>query len=200
MIHIKETIIVEGKFDKERVKRLCDAPIICTGGFQVFRSKELMNTIRHLAATTGIIMLTDSDQAGFKIRSYIKSCIGDKGTVKHAYIPSVQGKEKRKDKPGKEGILGVEGMDDSVLKDILRRLATDDCGSVPEHILTKAELYSDGLSGKPDSLNLRRKVLKELNLPVRLSPNAMIEIINKSNMYDEYKHALKIHKTDKESQ
>lgn len=200
MIHIKETIIVEGKFDKERVKRLCDAPIICTGGFQVFRSKELMNTIRHLADTTGIIMLTDSDRAGFKIRSYIKSCIGSKGTVKHAYIPSVQGKEKRKEKPGKEGILGVEGMDDSVLKDILKRLASDDCSSVPEHILTKAELYSDSLSGKPDSLNLRRKVLKELNLPVRLSPNAMIEIINKSNMYDEYKHALKIHKADNEAQ
>lgn len=191
MIHIKETIIVEGKFDKERVKRLCDAPILCTGGFQVFKSKELLNTIRHLASTTGIILLTDSDQAGFKIRSYIKSCVGGRGTVKHAYIPSVPGKEKRKDKPGKEGILGVEGMDDSVLKDILYRLASDSEPKSSSRLLTKAELYSDGLSGKPDSLILRQSVLKELNLPVRLSPNAMIELINKADMYEEYKEALK---------
>lgn len=199
MIHIKETIIVEGKFDKERVKRLCDAPILCTGGFQVFRSKELINTIRHLACTTGIILLTDSDQAGFKIRSYIKSCIGGRGTVRHAYIPSVPGKERRKDKPGKEGILGVEGMDDSVLEGILQKLASDDEAKSPEKALTKAELYSDGLSGKSDSLKLRRAVLKELNLPLRLSPNAMIELINKADMYDEYKEALKLHSSDQQS-
>ncbi len=195
MIHIKETIIVEGKFDKERVKRLCDAPILCTGGFQVFRSSELISTIRRLARTTGIILLTDSDQAGFKIRSYIKSCIGGNGTVKHAYIPSVPGKERRKDKPGKEGILGVEGIDDSVLHDILCKLTSDNSKQKPVHILTKAELYNDGLSGKPDSLNLRRAVLKALNLPLRLSPNSMIEMINKTDMYNEYKQALASQRT-----
>lgn len=191
MIHINETIIVEGKYDKERVKRLCDAPVLCTGGFRVFKTKDMVSTIRHLASSTGIIILTDSDRAGFKIRSYIKSCVGGKGRIRHAYIPSVKGKEKRKDKPGKEGLLGVEGMDDDVLRGILEELAASSKPSAPAHLLTKAELYGDGLSGKPDSLKLRSAVLKELGLPLRLSPNSMIEFINRADMYEEYINALK---------
>lgn len=190
MIHIKETIIVEGKFDKERIKRICDAPILCTDGFQVFKSKELLNSIRHLAETTGIIVLTDSDRAGFLIRNYLKSCIGKRGTVKHAYIPSVPGKERRKEKPGKEGILGVEGIRDAILEDILKQFA----GQETLHndvSLTKTILYQDGLSGKESSLNLRKAVLKRLNLPTRLSPNAMIDIINKAGLYEEYQNAVR---------
>lgn len=189
MIHINETIIVEGKFDKERVKRLCDAPVLCTDGFRIFKTKDMVDTIRHLAETTGIIILTDADQAGFKIRSYIKTCVGGRGVVRHAYIPSIAGKEKRKDKPAKEGLLGVEGMDDSVLEDVLTALAaapeTD-----PPHKLTKSEFYSDGLTGKADSSVLRRGVLSELGLPLRLSQNAMIDFINRAGMYEEYKSAV----------
>ena len=144
-----------------------------------------------LAETTGIIILTDSDRAGFVIRNYLKQCVGNKGVVKHAYIPSVAGKEKRKDKPGKEGLLGVEGISDDVLTKILSEMSfdkyeTDDLSSK----LTKSILYSDGLSGKPDSLFKRRQILESLNLPVRMTPNAMIDFINKADLYDKYKEAV----------
>ena len=192
MLHIKETIIVEGKFDKERIKRICDAPIISTNGFGIFKSKKLLNTIVSLAKTTGIIILTDSDRAGFVIRNYIKQCVGNDGVVKHAYIPSVAGKEKRKDKPGKEGLLGVEGISDDVLAKILSEMSVDKYETVDMNSkLTKSILYSDGLSGKPDSLLKRRQVLESLNLPVRMSPNAMIDFINKADLYDKYKEGRK---------
>ncbi len=187
MLTIKETIIVEGKFDKERVKRVCSAPVICTEGFRIFKSKEMLKTIRSLAETTGIIVLTDSDGAGFKIRNYIKTCVGSRGNVKHAYIPTVRGKERRKDKPGKEGILGVEGMEDAVLEEIIKKVSTP-CAE--KSALTKAELFRDGLSGKDDSRERRLKVLERLNLPLRLSPNAMVDIINKAGLYDSYKTAV----------
>ena len=189
MLNIKETIIVEGKFDKERVKCVCSAPIICTDGFEIFRSKRMLATIRNLAETTGIIVLTDSDRAGFKIRNHIKTCVGGRGVVKHAYIPSLHGKEKRKDKPGKEGLLGVEGMDDSVLIEAIKKVSTP---TDPQtHKLTKAEMYTDGLTGHENSLELRQRVLARMKLPVRLSPNAMAELINKAGLYNEYKNALK---------
>lgn len=187
MLTIKETIIVEGKFDKERVKQVCSAPVICTEGFRIFKSKEMLKTIRSLAETTGIIVLTDSVGAGFKIRNYIKTCVGGRGNVKHAYIPTVRGKERRKDKPGKEGILGVEGMEDAVLEEIIKKVSTP-CAE--KSALTKAELFRDGLSGKDDSRERRLKVLGRLNLPLRLSPNAMVDIINKAGLYDSYKTAV----------
>lgn len=195
MIHIKETIIVEGKFDKERIKRICDAPILCTDGFQVFKSKDLLNSIKHLAETTGVIILTDSDQAGFLIRNYLKSCIGSNGAIKHAYIPTVKGKERRKEKPGKEGILGVEGMDDTILKDVLKGLASEQTPDTSPS-LTKTMLYHDGLSGRENSFELRKAVLRKLKLPTRLSPNAMIDMINKAGLYDKYKHAVNETKTN----
>ena len=189
MLNIKETIIVEGKFDKERVKRVCSAPIICTDGFELFRSKHMTETIRKLAETTGIIVLTDSDRAGFKIRNHIKNCVGGRGTVKHAYIPSLKGKEKRKDKPGKEGLLGVEGMDDEVIRCAIEKAsATEICES--NKTLTKSEMYRDGVSGRDGSFELRQKILARMKLPLRLSPNAMAELINKAGLYDEYKNAL----------
>ncbi len=189
MLNIKETIIVEGKFDKERVKRVCSAPIICTDGFELFRSKRMTETIRKLAETTGIIVLTDSDRAGFKIRNHIKNCVGDSGTVKHAYIPSLKGKEKRKDKPGKEGLLGVEGMDDEVIRRAIEKAAATEI-SEPIKTLTKSEMYRDGVSGRDGSFELRQKILARMKLPLRLSPNAMAELINKAGLYDEYKNAL----------
>ena len=191
MLNIKETIIVEGKFDKERVKRVCSAPIICTDGFELFRSKRMTETIRKLAETTGIIVLTDSDRAGFKIRNHIKNCVGSRGTVKHAYIPSLKGKEKRKDKPGKEGLLGVEGTDDEIIsRAIEKAAATEICES--NKTLTKSEMYRDGVSGRDGSFELRQKILARMKLPLRLSPNAMAELINKAGLYDEYKSALAV--------
>lgn len=187
MLNIKETIIVEGKYDKQRVRRVCSAPIICTDGFRIFKSKEMLDTIKMLASTTGIIILTDSDRAGFKIRNYIKSCVGQSGTVKHAYIPAVEGKERRKERPGKDGILGVEGMDDKVIIKAIKSVATPEASSA---VLSKSELFRDGLSGTAGSRVRREYVLKALSLPVRLSPNAMIELINSAGLYDKYKAAL----------
>ena len=190
MIHIKETIVVEGKFDKEQLKKITDAPIICTGGFSLYTNKNIINSIRTMAQKTGVIVLTDSDGAGFRIRNYIKQCVGNRGVVKHAYIPSVAGKERRKDAPGKEGLLGVEGMGEELLEKILRETAqeVDFCDMGPK--ITKAMLFADGLSGGADSDERRKRLKRELGLPVRLSANALIDILNSAIGFEEYKKAL----------
>ena len=192
MLHIKETIVVEGKYDREILKKVTDAPIICTGGFSLYTNKAIMTSIRTMAEKTGIIVLTDSDSAGFRIRNYIKQCVDSRGIVKHAYIPSVRGKERRKDKAGKEGLLGVEGMSEKFLEDILKTVTevqpTAYTGNSPQ--LTKATLYEDGLAGRDDSAELRRHLAAVLGLPARISANALIDIINKAYGYDEYKKAL----------
>ena len=190
MINIKETIVVEGKFDKEQLKKITDAPIICTGGFSLYTNKNIINSIRTMAQKTGVIILTDSDGAGFRIRNYIKQCVGNRGEVKHAYIPSVSGKERRKDAPGKEGLLGVEGISEEVLEKILRETAqkVELCENEPK--ITKAILYEDGLSGRDDSEEKRRKLKRELGLPLRLSSNALIDILNSAIGFEEYKKAI----------
>ena len=191
MLHIKETIVVEGKYDSQRLKNITDAPIIMTGGFNLYRDKKVIKAIISAAKVTGIIILTDSDGAGFRIRNYIKQCVGKNGTVLNAYIPSVKGKEKRKDSPGKEGILGVEGMSDDVLIEILQN--TTEVMEKPlenEKILTKAMLYEDGLTGKDGSDELRKKLTKAMSLPPRLTANGIIEIINRVYGYDAYKKTL----------
>ena len=191
MLHIRETIVVEGKYDRERLRKITDAPIIVTGGFTLYKDKKIINAIAHAAKETGIIILTDSDSAGFRIRNYIKQNLRNDGKILHAYIPSVKGKEKRKDAPGKEGILGVEGMTDEVLAEILKNTATA-LPPAPENEIkiTKAMLYADGLSGKENSDEKRRRLAKELSLPPRLSPNAMIEILNRVYGYERYKKAV----------
>ncbi len=191
MLHIKETIVVEGKYDRERLRKITDAPIIVTGGFTLYKDKKIINAIARAAKETGIIILTDSDSAGFRIRNYIKQNLRDEGKILHAYIPSVEGKEKRKDAPGKEGILGVEGMTEEVLAEILKNTATPLSPAPKNEIkITKATLYADGLSGKKDSDKKRRCLAKELSLPPRLSPNAMIEILNRVYGYERYKKAI----------
>ena len=190
MLHITETIIVEGKYDKEQLKKVTDAPILCTGGFDLYTNKNTVKSIREMAKRTGIIVLTDSDSAGFRIRNYIKQCVGEQGTVKHAYIPTVEGKEKRKEIAGKEGLLGVEGITEKKLAEILQsvtevREAED--GGIK---ITKTMLYEDGLTGGEDSAELRKKLSRSLGLPVRISTNALIEILNKAYGYEEYKKAL----------
>ena len=191
MLHIKETIVVEGKFDKEQLKKVTDAPVICTGGFTLYTDKSIIKAIRTMAKKTGVIVLTDSDSAGFRIRNYIKQCVGNEGTVKHAYIPSVEGKERRKEKPGKEGLLGVEGISEERLLKILESV-TEVCDK-PEKAepnITKAMLFEDGLSGGAESREKRKKLAKVLRLPVRISANALLEVLNATVGYEEYKSII----------
>ncbi|MEG1880112.1 MAG: DUF4093 domain-containing protein [Oscillospiraceae bacterium] len=191
MLHIDEVIIVEGKYDKEKLKKITDAPIICTHGFELYRSKQLLNSIIGFAETCGIIILTDSDSAGFRIRNYIKKNISNNGVIKNAYIPTIEGKEKRKEKAGKEGILGVEGT----LTDILKKAATvlDINKDTDENkrIITKNDFYIAGLTGKLESAEMRKKLAKKMNLPIKISTNAMIDIINKTYGYDKFCEYLK---------
>jgi len=194
MLHIEETIVVEGKYDKERLKKITDAPIVCTGGFSVYKNKQLVKFLKQAAENKGIIILTDSDSAGFRIRNRIRQCIGENSKIINAYIPSVKGKEKRKLIPGKEGLLGVEGIDAKVLEEILIKAATTN-KKERKIYLDKARFFSEGFSGKADSEEKRKKLAKLLNLPLRLSANAMIDIINKTVSEDTYDAAvLKIQK------
>lgn len=185
MIKIQEAIIVEGIYDKMKLEQFVDGVIFPTNGFAVFRDKAKMELIRQLAQKRGIIILTDSDRAGFRIRSYIQSCV-PKEQIKHAYIPEILGKEKRKPVPGKEGLLGVEGVAEEIL---LRALQSAGCRTISKEngrTITKQDLYRDGLTGKPDSSILRARLLKELNLPTRMSSNAMLDILNALFIYEEY--------------
>lgn len=191
MLHIEEVIVVEGKYDKERLKNITDAPIICTHGFELYRSKRIINSIKTMAKNRGVIVLTDSDRAGFRIRNYIKQCLGESVDVKHAYIPQLKGKEKRKEKAGADGILGVEGMSEKMLEEILIKVAnTTDGKHVNLKPIDKATFYADGFSGKPDSAEQRNKLAKLMNLP-NMSANALLDIINKTYGYDEYKEYVK---------
>ncbi len=189
MIHIKEAIIVEGKYDKERLRKLTDAPILCTHGFSLYRSKTLLNSIRNFAKKQGIIILTDSDRAGFRIRNYLKTCLGPDCNVKNAYIPSISGKERRKDVPGKDGLLGVEGMSESVLEEILKTAATPIEESTIQ-MVTKTDFFQDGFTGKANSSDRRRQLAKVLRLPPSISANALLELINQIGGYSVYQEAL----------
>ncbi len=184
MLKIKEAIVVEGNYDKIKLSQLVDTTIIVTDGFMIFKNKPMMNMIGMLADKCGVIVFTDSDRAGFQIRNYIKNSLHGKN-IKHAYIPDIKGKEKRKDKPSKEGFLGVEGISDQVildaLKDCITKLDTPD-----ERKITKADLCIAGLSGGKDSHQKRTVLLKRLNLPARLSGNAMLDVLNSVYGYDEF--------------
>ena len=180
MIRVKEAIVVEGRYDKNTLSQVVDAVIVETSGFGVFKDKEKLALLRRLAEKRGLIILTDSDGAGFVIRNYLKGSIpGER--IKHAYIPDLYGKERRKRAPGKEGKLGVEGMRRSVLEAALRRAgATILDASAPESRakpLTKADLFALGLSGGPDSAARRGALCRALDLPEHLSANALTEVL-----------------------
>lgn len=176
---IRETIVVEGRYDKNTLSQVVDANIIETGGFSVFNDREKLTFFRRLAERTSLILFTDSDGAGFVIRNYLKGVLPPE-QVKQAYIPDVPGKERRKAKPGKEGKLGVEGMPPEVLLESLRRCGATFEGensTVPSAGLTKADLLEHGLIG-PGSTERRRSLLHRLELPEHLTPNAMLEALN----------------------
>ena len=178
---IKETIVVEGRYDKITLSQYVQANILELGGFQVFKEKEKVHLLRRLAADRGIIILTDSDSAGFLIRNHLRGVLPDTG-VKHAYIPDVFGKERRKAVPSKEGKLGVEGMDRETILGALRRAGATFEEEMTEEkrepALTKADLYALGLSGSPDSHARRQALLERLQLPQRLSSNALLDVLN----------------------
>ena len=179
MVKIKEAIVVEGRYDKNTLSQIVDAPILETSGFGIFKDKAQMALLRRIAQTRGLIVFTDSDGAGFVIRNHIKSAIPSK-YLKHAYIPDIPGKEKRKSAPGKEGKLGVEGMSREIILEALRRAgATIEGEEVPQSCrITKQDLMSLGLSGGPDAGAKRLALLKKLNLPEHMSPNAMLQALN----------------------
>ena len=188
MIKIKEAILVEGRYDKNTLSQIVDAPILETAGFGIFKDKKQMALLRQVAEKRGLIVFTDSDGAGFVIRNHIKSAIPGK-YLKHAYIPDIMGKERRKSAPGKEGKLGVEGMKPEVIIEALRRAgATIEGENVPQpQAITKQDLMDLGLSGGPDSSAKRLELLKKLNLPEHMSANALLQALNLLYDLDELK-------------
>ena len=176
---IREVIVVEGRYDKNTLSQIVDAPILETSGFGIFKDREQMSFLRQVAERRGLIVFTDSDGAGFVIRNHIKSAIPSK-YLKHAYIPDVYGKEKRKAAPGKEGKLGVEGLPPEILLDALRRAGATIEGqdSPGKKGITKQDLMARGLSGGANAGAKRQLLLKKLGLPERMSANAMLQALN----------------------
>lgn len=179
MVRIKEAIVVEGRYDKNTLSQIVDAPILETSGFGIFKDKQQMSLLRRVAETRGLIVFTDSDGAGFVIRNHIKSAIPGK-YLKHAYTPDIFGKERRKAAPGKEGKLGVEGMDPQTIIDALRRAGATLEGEAAEsrNQITKQDLMELGLSGGADASAKRLILLKKLGLPERMSANALLQALN----------------------
>jgi ribonuclease M5 len=179
VIKIREAIVVEGRYDKNTLAQIVDAPILETSGFGIFKDKEQLSLLRKVAQLRGLIVFTDSDGAGFVIRNHIKSAI-EPQYLKHAYIPDIFGKERRKATAGKEGKLGVEGMRPEILVEALRRAgATFEDGSViTSPAITKQDLVELGLSGGRDSSEKRKALLKKLELPEHMSANAMLQALN----------------------
>ena len=180
MIKIREAIVVEGRYDKNTLSQIVDAPILETAGFGIMKDKAQLSLLRRVAESRGLIVFTDSDGAGFVIRNFLKGAIPSQ-YVKHAYIPDIPGKEKRKSAPGKEGKLGVEGMTPAVIVDALRRAGATVEGESSSRTagnITKQDMMALGLSGGPDSSQKRLELLKKLDLPAHMSANAMLQALN----------------------
>ena len=205
MIKLKEAIIVEGKYDKIKLSSIVDGLIITTDGFGIFKDKEKRELIKLLAKKRGIIILTDSDSAGFLIRSHIKGFVKE-GEIKNVFVPDIFGKEKRKTAPSKEGKLGVEGISREILESALKKAGIANLQGQNEgqnegqnqgqdkqpqqREVTKTDLFEDGLSGGADSKAKRALLLSQLGLPRRMSTNTLLEAINVLYSYEEYKQAL----------
>ncbi len=180
MVKIRQAIVVEGKYDQNTLSQLVDATIFQTRGFGVMHDKALLELLRKAARTTGLIIFTDSDGAGFVIRNFLKGALPKEG-VFHAYIPDIPGKEKRKRAPGKEGLLGVEGMTKEILLSALENAGADlggEAAKKPGDTITKFDLYTAGLSGKPDSASKRAAFLEKLRFPAHMSANALLDALN----------------------
>ena len=191
MISVKEAIIVEGRYDKIKLSGIVDAPIIETNGFRVFSDKEKLALIRDIAAKRGILVLTDSDGAGFVIRNFLRGAV-PKQQIKHCYIPQIEGKERRKPQKSKEGLLGVEGVTDEIIIDAIRKSGATILGEEQKQRqeITKADLFELGLTGGENSAQKRQALLKKLNMPTYLSTNALLTALNCLYSLEEIKHML----------
>lgn len=195
MIALGQAVVVEGRYDKIKLDSVVDGIVVTTDGFNIFRDTDKQRLLKRLAEETGLIVLTDSDDAGFRIRRYVADIAG--GSVFHAYIPEQQGKERRKARPGAAGLIGVEGFSGSVIEASLRRCvaahALNDSGAREEQQgrqISVADLYEDGLSGTPDAAARRAAFLRQAGLPGRLSTRAMLDILNRLYGYDGYRDLL----------
>lgn len=180
MVKIKQAIVVEGRYDKNTLSQIVDAPIFQTNGFGILKDKTQLDLLRRVARTKGLIVFTDSDGAGFVIRNFLKSAIEPQHLL-HAYIPDISGKEKRKAAPGKEGKLGVEGMTPEVILECLLRAGASVEGeeiTAPRRGITKQDLMELGLSGGADSSYKRKALLKKLEFPEHMSANAMLQALD----------------------
>ena len=179
MVKIREAIVVEGRYDKNTLSQIVDAPIFQTDGFGILKNKEQLDLLRRVAVQRGLIVFTDSDGAGFVIRNFLKGAIQPQ-YLKHAYIPDIPGKEKRKASPGKEGLLGVEGMTPEIILNALTRAgATVEGESLNMgDSITKQDLVELGLSGGTNSALMRKQLLKKLDFPAHMSANAMLQALN----------------------
>ncbi len=191
MIKINEAVIVEGKYDKIKLSGILDTVIIETDGFAIFKDKEKQQLIRFLSEKRGIIIMTDSDSAGFKIRSFING-ITKSENIKNVYIPDVYGKEKRKTEMSKEGKLGVEGISTELIMSALQKAGVfcSENEKQEGREITRTDFFEDGISGRDNSSELRKNLAKSLGLPERISASALLKIINSYMTYDEYKNAI----------
>lgn len=192
MVSIREAIVVEGRYDKNTLLQIVDATILETNGFGIMNDKNLLALLRKVAKARGLIVFTDSDGAGFVIRSFLKSAI-DPQYLKHAYIPDVPGKERRKAAPGKEGKLGVEGMPPEVLLEALRRAGATMGGetAAPRNAITKQDMMELGLSGGANAAQKRKELVKRLDLPEHLSANALLQALNALYSLEELRRMMK---------
>ena len=188
MHSVREVIVVEGRYDKNALSQVVDAVIIETSGFGIFNDAEKRKLLQTMAEARGLIVLTDSDGAGFVIRNYIKGCVDPK-LVKHAYIPDIYGKERRKSAPSREGKLGVEGMKPQVLLDALIRAGAtfdDEENKKTAPRISKADMYARGLSGREGSAEKRTRLIKQLGLPERLTADGLLDVLNATMSRDEF--------------
>ena len=188
MHSVREVIVVEGRYDKNTLSQVVDAVIIETSGFGIFNDAEKRKLLQTMAEARGLIVLTDSDGAGFVIRNYIKGCVDPK-LVKHAYIPDIYGKERRKSAPSREGKLGVEGMKPQVLLDALIRAGAtfdDEENKKTAPRISKADMYARGLSGREGSAEKRARLIKQLGLPERLTADGLLDVLNATMSREEF--------------
>ena len=188
MHSVKEVIVVEGRYDKNTLSQVVDAVIIETAGFGIFNDAQKQKLLRTMAQARGLIVLTDSDGAGFVIRNFIKGCVDPK-LVKHAYIPDIIGKERRKSAPSREGKLGVEGMCPQILLDALTRAGATFDGEASgekQQRISKADMYAKGLSGRAGSAEKRALLIKTLDLPEHMTADALLDVLNATMSREEF--------------
>lgn len=191
MIKINEAVVVEGKYDKIRLSNFLDATIITTEGFRIFKDAEKKELIKLMAKIKGIVIITDSDRAGQMIRKYVEK-IADEGNITNVYLPQIVGKESRKQKAGADGVLGLEGIDDNIILEAIKRSGiTGEICIKQGRSVTKTDLYNLGVSGRQDSAERRKELCKFLGLPTFLTANSLLQFINTIYGYDDFLSEVK---------